>query len=803
VNPGQKVTLTAVLTNDTGSNTNMTNVVVRFYNADPRTTGNQFGPDQLINLPVGKSDTVTTSVTIPDSSTAGVLQYFVYVDATVIYAEWNVDDNVAGTRVVINVPPPQINVSRSCLNFATANPGDSVRLSLRICNTGVGALLIDSAVFSNADYSMFLTPLNLDSTTGRPMIPSGNCATMWVTFKPTVRGLDNGSLTIYSNDSGHSIVIVSLTGQGTLLATGNGQQIFAGFATIDGGRAPGGTVVGAYRTNGELITSYLIPNNVGAPSPATTSSVKKAAVQKTAPTKTAPVSLRDVQGLFLKKVQSDSITGPVNYALSVLVGQDSIAAGDTIIFKVITLECGVLGERYCEPWRMEIFNPAFPPVGGFTQYNVDAVDAQSLTIPVDTGYNAISWNVVPSNMAVTSIFSNLLAEHKVKIILDYVNNYNPLLGDTASSPQFEWYIPQLGRYNPFQLTNFKKGYFLRVPAEVSSDSVVVTGTPVCDSVPIPLDSGYNFVSYIPLHQDTITSALASLKPNNLETALSWNNTANDFWFYPNGGLTSMSEGNGYFLQVAAPDVLRYPEIDGAPSVPAAQTAHGKIMAAAKTQSIVKGKKRTMSTGTAFPQAVFAYGLTMKINGKLVPKGTEIKAVDRNGVVCGTSKFADDGVFSMAIRGDNPATTVEEGPKPGEMVKIYVGGQLLAQQVKWTEFGDTPLLDGTQAVLSVTPTLGLPKVFALHQNYPNPFNPTTTIQYDLPKTAKVSLTVYDMLGQEVRTLVAGDQQAGVYHQTWDGKNNEGRTVASGVYLYRISAASAGTNFVAVHKMIYLK
>jgi hypothetical protein len=64
---------------------------------------------------------------------------------------------------------------------------------------------------------------------------------------------------------------------------------------------------------------------------------------------------------------------------------------------------------------------------------------------------------------------------------------------------------------------------------------------------------------------------------------------------------------------------------------------------------------------------------------------------------------------------------------------------------------------------------LPKSFALEQNYPNPFNPSTTIKYELPRTSKVTLTVYDLLGREVSVLVNERREAGVYEVKFDGSN----------------------------------
>jgi hypothetical protein len=89
---------------------------------------------------------------------------------------------------------------------------------------------------------------------------------------------------------------------------------------------------------------------------------------------------------------------------------------------------------------------------------------------------------------------------------------------------------------------------------------------------------------------------------------------------------------------------------------------------------------------------------------------------------------------------------------------------------------------------------LPKVFALSQNYPNPFNPSTTIKFDLPKDSRVSLKLFNIIGQEVITLVNEEQKAGYKSVEWNASN-----VASGVYFYRIHAG----DFVESKKLILLK
>jgi len=94
---------------------------------------------------------------------------------------------------------------------------------------------------------------------------------------------------------------------------------------------------------------------------------------------------------------------------------------------------------------------------------------------------------------------------------------------------------------------------------------------------------------------------------------------------------------------------------------------------------------------------------------------------------------------------------------------------------------------------------LPSVNSLSQNYPNPFNPTTTIKYSLEKPGQVSISVFNIIGQKVKNLVNEFRPAGENTATWDGKDNNGFEVASGVYFYRIHTG----NLDETRKMILMR
>jgi len=103
------------------------------------------------------------------------------------------------------------------------------------------------------------------------------------------------------------------------------------------------------------------------------------------------------------------------------------------------------------------------------------------------------------------------------------------------------------------------------------------------------------------------------------------------------------------------------------------------------------------------------------------------------------------------------------------------------------------------VLSLDGDKQLPAAFNLQQNYPNPFNPVTSINYQLASDAHVTLTIYDIMGQKIRTVVNEEQSAGFRAAIWDGKDNFNNSVSSGVYLYRLHAG----NYIQTRKMILMR
>ena len=103
------------------------------------------------------------------------------------------------------------------------------------------------------------------------------------------------------------------------------------------------------------------------------------------------------------------------------------------------------------------------------------------------------------------------------------------------------------------------------------------------------------------------------------------------------------------------------------------------------------------------------------------------------------------------------------------------------------------------MLSADEEMGMPVNFALKQNYPNPFNPSTQIQYALPSESKVLISIYDLTGRKVKTLVNEVQSVGHRSVMWNATNEIGRPVSAGMYIYSIQAG----NFIQNRKMVLMK
>jgi hypothetical protein len=171
----------------------------------------------------------------------------------------------------------------------------------------------------------------------------------------------------------------------------------------------------------------------------------------------------------------------------------------------------------------------------------------------------------------------------------------------------------------------------------------------------------------------------------------------------------------------------------------------------------------------------------------------VSATDENGAMSDTS---------MAVAGWFPTI--------GELAAPLLEDSVAVMTYSWNVWATDPWdstasMNGPRSLtidvsgLLALDGIGLPEVFALHNNYPNPFNPVTNITYDIPEVAQVTLDIYNISGQKVRTLAQGQHEPGRYRIQWNATNDYGNPLSSGMYIYRIHAG----DFVSVKKLILMK
>jgi len=134
--------------------------------------------------------------------------------------------------------------------------------------------------------------------------------------------------------------------------------------------------------------------------------------------------------------------------------------------------------------------------------------------------------------------------------------------------------------------------------------------------------------------------------------------------------------------------------------------------------------------------------------------------------------------------------------------VYVSGcDWVADSVDYTDafFNSMDDCIETCVLVSNDESNQLPTAFSLYNNYPNPFNPMTTIRYNLPEDALVNITIYDMMGRVVKTLINDQQTTGYRSLQWNATNDNGAPVSAGLYLYTIEAGQ----FRQTNKMVLLK
>ena len=261
-------------------------------------------------------------------------------------------------------------------------------------------------------------------------------------------------------------------------------------------------------------------------------------------------------------------------------------------------------------------------------------------------------------------------------------------------------------------------------------------------------------------------------------------------------LTEMCPGDAYsiFLSGANGFDFTYP-MDGA----ARSTASMEWESYNEASASVMYADDIVKTGISHPI------ILTSLEGMVEP-GDELVAY-ADGNVVGATRIVDSNmpvVLSAwgSYNNEQYGIYLSEGYVEGDAIELRLysiseGRELYVDaNLDGAHYGLTPITSGTGIVLEQS---SVPVAFDLMQNYPNPFNPSTTIGFSIPESSHVTLSIYDMTGRLVTTLVDGTVDMGVHTVEWRGEDSSGSIVSAGVYIYALESGDT----MVTNKMIFMK
>lgn len=368
--------------------------------------------------------------------------------------------------------------------------------------------------------------------------------------------------------------------------------------------------------------------------------------------------------------------------------------------------------------------------------------APQQNLNLQTGWNMVSLNLHPQNMAISSVFSP---------IMQYIH--------TIKSPDG---VFQPGNpYNTLTQLQDGKGYSIRVS---SACSVSINGAPVTPGTPIPLQGGWNLVGYTLPTALPVVNAISSISPFLIQIKGSEGvyEPAN-----PYNTLTSLSPGRAYWMKLTGTANLVYPS----------GTRHlADVQEIAADGPILKSNSQTVLLGFGdFAKAgdVISAWVEDELRGQ-----TEVKVVDSTAGAL-LQIFCEDPeehvVFKLTDRNGKKTINLEPGliTEPGSIVGNYNTNQYY---MLFTDSSEAPEF-----------------VTGLGRAYPNPFKQGTHISLSIAKDAtELEVGIYNIKGQKVRSLVNGALNAGTMNLWWDGMDANGRQMPSGVYFCRLQNGNTNQN-----------
>ncbi|HUV31750.1 MAG TPA: DUF4397 domain-containing protein [Acidobacteriota bacterium] len=387
------------------------------------------------------------------------------------------------------------------------------------------------------------------------------------------------------------------------------------------------------------------------------------------------------------------------------------------------------------------------------------------------GWNLVSWNVDTESDGIGDVLG------------PYWDSIDVVIGFEQGGLIFD---PLLPMFSTLWEVDHLSGYWIRIK-DGSSLTLSIEGFKVATNAPIDVTTGWNLVSYLPEENLAPATALANIV-DNIEFVYGFPTGGDIEIWEPAGGyngLTAMAPCAAYWVKVNDNATLRYPggDVTGPFATPGEQRgSRGTV--AAKAPSDIQ-----LSTNW-----VNLYSPDLKLDGRTVGTGSVVTAhAASDGSKVGSFTLAADGHFGFmpVYAGDGTPLNA------GQSFYLEVNGVETKELFEWT--GNGARIEVVNLSAKAGSDGQVPTTYSLGQNYPNPFNPATTLTFTMPAAGQAKLQVFNILGELIATPFDGQAASGENSVIWDGRDTNGETVASGVYLYRLTA----DNYTESKKMLLLK
>lgn len=420
-------------------------------------------------------------------------------------------------------------------------------------------------------------------------------------------------------------------------------------------------------------------------------------------------------------------------------------------------------------------------LGTYTNPALITATTQSIlqyNLPV--GWTWLSFNTRSTDMSVSNVLAGLQS------------SVSDIIKDQSS---FSQYVSNGVWFGSLDTIRSTRMYMMKISR---ADTLNRVGFPVQAPVaPVVVDSGWNYIGYVPQNALSVDAALASVNAQNGDLIKSQFTFATydqaEGWV---GSMFTMQPKLGYLLKVSSSDTLIYPAGTENIVTPLLAESDGCKMIDGQKEWTLDVNKYQYSMSVI---AELAGGIIDSINEQIAIglfSGSECR-----GFVTPVFDAAKQSYkFYLSAYANKP---VDDSllfrvydAKSGRTLALQAGLRFVADKIAGS-YSQPIIIQGNP--LEVRDGRVIPMTFALTQNYPNPFNPSTVIGYAVREDSEVEITIYNVMGEKIHTLVSEFKQAGYYSAAWNGKNEYGHAISSGIYIYSMKAGK----FTATKKLTFLK